>query len=77
MYEVEFYQKIFTPLFAKSAGAVEYTIAPLQKVKTPTNECPRYDTKQSDGEVPALGNAEHPFIAIAPRPTLARNGSTW
>ena len=25
----------------------------------------------------ALGNAEHPFIAIAPRSTLARNGSTY
>ena len=25
--------------------------APLQKNKTPTNECPRYDTKQSDNEV--------------------------
>ena len=25
----------------------------------------------------ALGNAEHPFIAIAPRSTLARSGSTW
>ena len=25
----------------------------------------------------ALGNAEYPFIAIAPRSTLAQNGSTW
>ena len=25
----------------------------------------------------ALGNAEHPFITIAPRSTLARRGSTW
>ena len=25
----------------------------------------------------ALGNAEYPFIAIAPRPTLTRNGRTW
>ena len=47
----------------------------------PPNEWPGYDTKQSDGEVPvmfeALGNAEHPFIVIAPRSTLARRGSTW
>ena len=54
---------------AQSAGAVEYI-----------NECPD-DTKQFDGEVAVLlgllGNAEHPFIAIAPRSTLARNGSTW
>ena len=39
------------------------------------NECPRYDIKQSDGEVP--GMLEHPFIAIAPRSTLARSGSTY
>ena len=26
---------------------------------------------------PALGNVEYPFIAIAPRSTLARSGSTW
>ena len=32
---------------AQSAGAVEYT-------DPPTNECPGYDTKQSDGEVPAV-----------------------
>ena len=25
----------------------------------------------------ALGNAEQPFIAIAPSSTLARRGSTW
>ena len=25
----------------------------------------------------ALGNMEHLFIAIAPRSTLARSGSTW
>ena len=30
-------------IFAQSAGAVEYT-----------DECPVYDTKQSDGEVPAV-----------------------
>ena len=32
---------------AQSAGAVEYT-------DPPPNECPGYDTKQSDGEVPAM-----------------------
>ena len=36
--------------------------------------------KQSDGEVfsnaGAFGNAEYLLIAIAPRSTLARNGST-
>ena len=33
-------------ILAQSAGAVEYT--------DPPSECPRYDTKQSDGEVPAV-----------------------
>ena len=31
-----------------------------------------YDYKKTK----ALGNAEYPFIAIAPRSTLARSGST-
>ena len=65
---------------AQSAGAIEYTdCTSAQWGKTPTpNECPEYDTKwrgSSDGG--DLGNAEHSFIAIAPRSTLARNGSTW
>ena len=28
--------------------------ASLQRGKTPNNKCPGYDTKQSDGEVPAM-----------------------
>ena len=44
-------------------------------------ECPGYDTKQSDAEIPVMlelwGNAEYSFIAITPRSTLARSGSTW
>ena len=28
--------------------------ASLQRDKTPPNECPGYDTKQSNGEVPAM-----------------------
>ena len=39
-------------------------------------ECPGYDTKQSDCDAGALGNAEHPFIVIAPMSTLVQNGST-
>ena len=40
-------------------GGVSYYLiaqsaASLQRDKTPTNECPGYDTKQSDGEVPAM-----------------------
>ena len=46
-----------------------------------SNECPGYDTKQSDGETPvmlelwAMWNS--PFIAITLRSTLVRNVSTW
>ena len=51
-------------------------------VRHPPNECPVYDSKQSDGEVGssdagALGNTEHPFMAISPRSTQARNRTTW
>ena len=46
-------------------------------VRLPHNEWPGYDTKQSDCEITALGNAEYPFIAIAPRSILAHSGSTW
>ena len=54
---------------------------PLQKGKPP-NKCPEYDSKQHDGEVSVvldhcLGYTEYPFIAIAPRSTLARSGSIW
>ena len=36
--------------FAQTAGVVEYT----DYSKTPPNECPGYDTKQSDGKVPVM-----------------------
>ena len=39
-------------------------------------ECPGYNTKQSDGEVPVMGNAKNPFLAINSRFILAQNGST-
>ena len=42
MFSVLLYHK-----FAQSAGVVEYT-------DPPHNECPGYDTKQSDGEVPVM-----------------------
>ncbi len=48
--------------------------------KTPPNECPGFDTKQSDDEAPVmlevLGNVKHPFIAIAPWSDLALSSST-
>ena len=57
--------------------AVEYTHCfSAEGVRPPTkkNECPRYNTKQSDVEVLIMlelwGNAEYPFITITPRSTL-------
>ena len=38
--------------FAQSAENTP--IAALQKCKTTPKECPGYDTKQSDGEVPVI-----------------------
>ena len=52
-------------LLPSRLGLKNTQTALLQRGKTAhPNECPRYDTKQSD-------------IDIAPRSTLARNGSTW
>ena len=68
-------------IFAQSAGAVEYTNCTSAEESNPCNECLGYDSKQSVSEVPEMqglwGSAEHLFITIAPRSTLAWNGSTW
>ena len=39
---------------AQSVEAVEYTGCFSAGGNTPFNECPGYDTKQSDGEVPVM-----------------------
>ena len=45
----------FRVFFAQSAEAVEYTDCTSAEVwDLPPNECPRYDTKQSDGEFPVM-----------------------
>ena len=50
--------------------------ASLQRVKTSTNECAAYDTKQSDGESPVmLENAKYTFITFAYWSTLAQSES--
>ena len=51
--------------------------APLQRGKTPPpNECPVYDTKQSDGEVPAMlklwGMRSTPSLPFLPGPLWPR-----
>ena len=60
----------------QSVGAVEYTSCKSAEGKDFSNECPGYDRKQFDSEVPALGNAEYSFIAIAPWSIMAQSGST-
>ena len=46
--------------------------APLQRGKTPPNECPGYDTELSDGEVPAVlelwGMRSTPSLPSLPGP---------
>ena len=60
-------------MFAQSAGAVEYTDCPsAEAVRPPPNECLEYDTKQSDGEVPAVlelwGMRSTPSLPSLPGP---------
>ena len=46
---------VSTDNIAQWAGAVEYTDCTSAKGKNPPpNECPAYDTKQSDGEVQVM-----------------------
>ena len=63
---------------APSAGAVQYT--DCISADSP-NECPGNDSKEFDGDSPLMlelgGMQSYTFIAIAPRSTLARSGSTW
>ena len=44
----------FNQYVAQSAEAVEYTDCTTAEGQDPPDECPGYDTKQSDGEVPAV-----------------------
>ena len=60
--------------------SVDYHISMFISIKKYRNECPAYDTKQSDGEVPVTpdlcGMQSTLFIAISPRFTLVWSGST-
>ena len=58
---------------AQSAGAVEYTdCTSAEGVRPSPNECPGYDPKQSDGEVPAVlelwGMRSTPSLPSLPGP---------
>ena len=62
MYNIDIFQKqsaaYHSNQIAQSAGTVEYTDYYLCKgVRPLPYECPDYDTKQSDGDVGAMGNA--------------------
>ena len=65
----------------QSAGAIEYTeCISAEKLVPALNECHGYDTKQSDVEARVmleLWEIWSTSIAIAPRLTLSRSGSTW
>ena len=53
--------------------------ASLQSGKTPPQQVSWiwHETSRVSSNCGALGNAEYPFIAIAPRSTLAWSSSTW
>ena len=56
----------------QSAGAVEYTDCTSAEGLDPCNECPRYDTKQTDSEVPVMwelwGMQCTPSLPLLPGP---------
>ena len=59
------------------AGAIEYTdCTSAEGVRPPPNECPVYDTKQSDGEVSAMlefwGMPSTPSLPLLPGPLWPR-----
>ena len=69
----------FLPKYTK--GSVEYT--DCRGGKTPPNQCPTYNTKQSDGEVLVMlelwgmRNTLSLPLLLGPRSTLAQYGNTW
>ena len=66
---------------AQSAGAVEYTDCISAKCYPPPATSVLYMTLNNRmvrfKKCWALNNAMYPFLALAPRSTLARSGSTW
>ena len=68
-----------TLCIAQSAGAVEYTdckTSVLDMTSPGYDECPGYDTKQSDAEVPAMlelwGMRSTPSLPLLPGPLWPR-----
>ena len=70
---LSYLSKLTTDTIAQSAGVVEYTDCfSAEGYPPPANECPGNDTKQSDGEVPAmlelLGMRITPLLPSLPGP---------
>ena len=65
-----------TALLPSWLGVQNTLTAPLQRGKIPPNECPVYDTKQSDGEVPVMlelwGMQSTPLLPSLPGPLWPR-----
>ena len=61
-----------TPVCPVGWGCRIYRLLLCRGVRPPTNECPVYDTKQSDGEVPAIlelwGMRSTPSLPSLPGP---------
>ena len=60
-------------MLAQLAGAAEYTdCTSAEGIRPSPNECPGYDTKQSDGEVPVMlglwGIWSTPSLPLLPGP---------
>ena len=59
-------------MVTQSAGAVEYTDCTSAEGRHLSNECPGYETKQSDGEVPVMlelwGMRSTPSLPSLPGP---------
>ena len=77
--KTEFLCILIKMMVAQSAGAVQFPDCSSAGGKTPSRSV-LYVTKQSDGEAPVMlelwGMKSAPFVAITPRFTLARSGST-
>ena len=64
-------------LFSQSAGAVEFSdYNSAEEYDPPPNECPAYDTKQSDREIPVMlelwGMWSTPSLPLFPGPVWSK-----
>ena len=64
---------------AQSAGAVEYTDCTSAEGYDPplSNECPVYDNKQSDGEVPVMPELWGMWVPLHCHHSQVHSGPEW